>query len=95
MTDLNSNSFNMDEPREIGRPTRYAFWMTSSQERLFDVVANLRCVTSLKRTGPKRAHVHISDNYDADEAWHYIRTELHEESQYVHLDQIWEDALWL
>jgi hypothetical protein len=39
--------------------------------------------------------VDIKNEYDPDEAWHYIRTELEDEANYVHLDKIWEDALWL
>jgi hypothetical protein len=43
----------------------------------------------------QRALVDIKNEYDPDEAWHYIRTELEEEANYVQLDKIWEDALWL
>lgn len=90
--------FKMTEPREnrSNRDTRYSFWLMTSEIHLFDFVKTLTCVASVRKLGESRGLIAIRDEYDADEAWHYIRSELEEESQYVPLDKIWEDALmWL
>ena len=88
--------FEMDEPRRIGLNTEFGFWLTTEYEALLEIVAALKCVTSVLEVEDGRSLVEISDEHDADEAWHWIRTELEEESQYVKLDKIWEDAIsWL
>jgi hypothetical protein len=95
MTNLENSKFSMSEPRPIGTRARFAFWLETRQSRLIDFVASLHCVSVVHRESEKRAMVEIKDDYDADEAWHHIRTELEEESNYVILDKMWEDALWL
>ena len=42
---------------------------------------------------PLRVLVTIKDSFDADEAWHWIYSELDEEARYVRLDSIWDDAI--
>ena len=85
----------MSEPRLIGTRTRFAFWLTASEERFFQVARDVNCVVAVSEPAQNRALVEISNDHDPDEAWHWIRTHLEEESQVVRLDKIWEDALWL
>ncbi len=90
------DKFKMSEPREIGINSRYAFWLTTADKHLLEFTRSLACVTAVNETDGNRALVDISDAHDADEAWHWIRTELEEEARVVKLDKIWEDALmWL
>lgn len=95
MPDCENEHFKMSEPQEIDTVNRYGFWLTAFETRFFDVTRSLRCVSSVSAPDDNRALVEISNDHDPDEAWHWIRTELEEESQAVKLDKIWEDALWL
>lgn len=89
-------SFSMTEPADHQTSTRYAFWLKTEETRLFRFVRSLLCVADVQKVTVNTALIGIKDEYDADEAWHYIRTEIEEEASYVHLDKIWEDALmWL
>jgi hypothetical protein len=88
--------FTMEEPREIGLRTHYAFWLTTSEKRLIRAVREAGCVARLMRSKDGRILVEIRDEFDPDEAWHYIRAAVEEAAQYVELDDIWEDAMkWL
>ncbi len=42
---------------------------------------------------PLRVLVAVNDDFDADEAWHWIYQELDDEARFVQLDSIWEDAI--
>jgi hypothetical protein len=96
MSKFENEKFSMTEPQTIGKHTRYAFWLTASEERFFEVARSLRCVASVSEPEENRALIEIHNDHDPDEAWHWIRTELEEESQFVKLDKIWEDAIsWL
>ena len=96
MSKFENEKFSMTEPQAIGKRTRYAFWLTASEDRFFEVVRSLRCVASVSEPEGNRALIEIHNDHDPDEAWHWIRTELEEESQFVKLDKIWEDAIsWL
>jgi hypothetical protein len=89
-------NFDLSEPaRHADAPTLYACWLETQIERLFGVVAQIPCVASVKRRHKHRALVAISDSFDADEAWHIIRTELEYEAQYVELDDLWDNAFLL
>ncbi|HLV33516.1 MAG TPA: hypothetical protein VKY59_00320 [Spirillospora sp.] len=91
-----NDKFSMTEPQAIGTRAHYAFWLTAIEDRFFDVVRTMRCVVSVSEPENNRVLVEISNDHDADEAWHWIRAELEEESRYVKLDKIWEDAIsWL
>jgi len=95
MSDEDSG-FSMSEPAEHGGRTEYAFWLETKETRLFRFMRTLVCVASVKMVSKDKALVAIKDIYDADEAWHYIRTEVEGEARFVTLDQIWEDAMkWL
>jgi len=95
-SESSQDKFTMDEPKEIGVGTRYAFWLTTMDQELFDFVRELICVASVTDSSAGRALIAIKDSYDADEEWHWIRMLLEEEVQFVKLDKIWEDALaWL
>ncbi|MBZ0301216.1 MAG: hypothetical protein K8J31_15820 [Anaerolineae bacterium] len=88
--------FSMTEPQAIGTRSRYAFWLTASEDRFFDIARSMRCVVFVSEPDNHRSLVEISNEHDPDEAWHWIRTELEEESQDIRLDKIWEDAIsWL
>ncbi len=91
-----TEKFLMDEPREIGIHSRYAFWLTTVDGHLLEFAKSLTCVTAVNQTDKGRALIDISDEHDVDEAWHWIRTELEDESHMICLDKIWEDAMmWL
>ncbi len=91
-----NEKFSMSEPQAIGIQTRYGFWLTSTEDRFFEITRNMRCVASVSKPDNNRALVEINNDHDPDEAWHWIRTELEEESRVVKLDKIWEDAIaWL
>ena len=91
-----SKKFKMSPPGEHGGPTRYAFWLQTEQAHLFRYVEALICVQTVTMKADTRGLVSIKDDYDADEAWHYIRTEMEGEANVVPLDKIWEDAMaWL
>ncbi len=85
----------MSEPAVLGTATRYAFYLNTRTTRLFRFTAELICVADVELLAPERACVSIHDAFDADEAWHFIRSELETESQFTDLDSLWEDALWL
>ena len=96
MNKFENDKFSMTEPQPIGTHTRFAFWLTTAEGRFFDVARDMGCVAFISEPKDNRALVEISNDHDPDEAWHWIRTELEEESQYVKLDKIWEDAIsWL
>jgi hypothetical protein len=94
---MGNDIFKMTEPRAQGITTRYAFWLNTERSHLFYFVQSLICVAQVDIVDEAGHHalVDIKDEYDADEAWHYIRTELEEEARTVNLDKFWEDALWL
>lgn len=87
--------FNLSEPQPIGINTRFACWLTSSEERYFRAILRVGCVASVSEPQNNRALVEIRNDHDPDEAWHWVRTELEETSRRVILDPIWEEALWL
>ena len=87
--------FSLGEPQPIGINTRYAFWLTASEERYFRAIRRVGCVASVSTPQDNRALVEIRNDHDPDEAWHWVRTELEETRRHVVLDPIWEDALWL
>lgn len=95
MANCENELFSLSEPQEIGERSRYAFWLTAGEARFFDVARSVGCVIAVSRPRDNRALVEISNDHDPDEAWHWVRTELEEESLVVKLDKIWEDALWL
>lgn len=96
MSEFENEKFSMTEPQAIGKQARYAFWLTASEDRFFDITRGLRCVISVSDPEDNRALVEIHNDHDPDEAWHWIRKELEEESRFVKLDKIWEDAIsWL
>jgi hypothetical protein len=95
MAQPENEKFSMSEPQAIGKRTRFAFWLTATEERFFAVARQMNCVAFVDEPQHNRALVEISNDHDPDEAWHWIRTELEEESRVVELDQIWKDALWL
>jgi len=95
MSDEDSG-FRMSEPAEHVGKTQYAFWLQTEETRLFRFMRTLVCVESVKMVNKGKALVAIKDIYDPDEAWHYIRTQMEGEAQFVVLDKIWEDAMkWL
>jgi len=91
-----NKQFEMDEPRPIGLNTEYGFWLTTEYEELLEIVAAIRCVASVLEVEDGRSLVEIRDEHDADEAWHWIRSELEAEVQFIELDPIWDEAFkWL
>ena len=95
MSDSGSPAFVLGEPQAIGINTRYACWLTSSEDRFFKAILRVGCVASVSAPQDNRALVEIHNDHDPDEAWHWVRTELEETSRRVILDPIWEEALWL
>ncbi len=95
MSEGGAPAFVLGEPQPIGINTRYACWLTSSEERFFKAILRVGCVASVSAPHDNRALVEIRNDHDPDEAWHWVRTELEETSRRVILDPIWEEALWL
>jgi len=99
MSKPDNDHFTMSEPEELGTHSKYAFWLTTTEDHLITFMGTLPCVchvTDANEDEPRRVLVSIEDSFDADEAWHWIRTEMEQEVNVVHLDQIWEDAMkWL
>jgi hypothetical protein len=96
MSHFENEKFSMTEPSVMQPGAPYAFWLTAAEERFFEVARGMRCVLRVSQPENNRALVEIHSEHDPDEAWHWIRTELEEESQQIHLDKIWEDAIsWL
>lgn len=91
----NPSDFELTEPQPHDGRTRFVCTLNTRNERLFDYIASLLPVAHVKRQSKESALVAIKDTYDADETWHYLRTELEKESNYVDLDDIWNDALYL
>lgn len=96
------HKFSMTEPGEYGHVTRFAFWFTTVEPYLLDILQDFPCVDGLElspfsdHVAGYRALVDISDGCDPDEAWHWIRTDLEEEVTTVRLDSIWHEAIkWL
>ncbi len=89
------DKFTMTEPVEIGYE-RYAFRFSTSETDLIDFVSTLACVqhvTLLDEGGT--ALVEIDNEFDPDEAWHWVRTELEDELA-AQLDDIWYEAVkWI
>lgn len=86
--------FTLTEPREYNKGTQFAFWLVTSESRLFAFTESLICVHSIARSKDGlRALINIADEYDADEAWHWVRSELEDEANIVQLDKMWMDAL--
>jgi len=92
---MEHRKFTMSEPQKHDTVTTYAFSLTATDDRLAKFVEGLICVAAVDRVDTQRVLVSIYDEYDADEAWHYIRTELESEAQLIFLDQTLEDARWL
>ena len=92
---MSDDKFTMSEPKAYRGPTRYAFWLTTTERSLVTFTEHLKCVKAVSTSDddPVRVLVHIDDSFDADEAWHWIRTELEHEANYIRLDSIWEDAM--
>ena len=89
-------SFEMGEPAPIGLNTEFAFWLTAEDDILLERVASLNCVASVLEVEDGRSLVEINEDHDPDEAWHWIRSELEAEVQFVELDPLWEEAMkWL
>ena len=84
----------MTVPKPYGTQS-YAFWLRTEKAHLFDFIKTLRPVRQIQQRGEQRALIILKGDYDADEAWHFIHTELEREANYVELDDIWNDALWL
>ncbi|RMG73420.1 MAG: hypothetical protein D6711_10935 [Chloroflexi bacterium] len=90
-----SPNFKMTKPMKLGIHDKYTFWLETNQPYLFDYVKTFICVDAVTGLNNTRRLVSIKDEYDADEAWHYIFTELECESSTVVLDEIWENFIRL
>ena len=89
------DKFSMTEPVEIGHE-RYAFHFSTSEADLIDFVSTLACVQNVTLLEEGRtALVEIDNEFDPDEAWHWVRTELEDELA-TQLDDIWYEAVkWI
>ncbi|NJL54706.1 hypothetical protein HC928_05550 [bacterium] len=95
---MDNAHFTMTEPGPIGKTAQFGFWFTTADLRLIDFIDSLPCVVNLERSDRDDAPmlVDIGDAYDPDEAWHWIRTDLEDDANAVHLDSIWHEAVkWL
>lgn len=89
------DKFTMTEPVEVEHG-RYAFRFSTSETDLIDFVSTLACVrniTLLDKDGA--ALVELDNEFDPDEAWHWVRTEIEDELA-TQLDDIWYEAVkWI
>lgn len=94
--ETSEDKFTMTEPVEIAH-NQFAFWFMCAQADLLDFVGTLACVSRLEPLDDGLAALVLLDNeFDPDEAWHWVRTELEEEINTVRLDSIWHDAVkWI
>ena len=91
----NDSKFIMTEPFEIGREC-FIFRFQTSEPDLIDFVSTLACVRNVTILDDGReALIEIDNEFDPDEAWHWIRTELEDELS-LQLDDIWYEAVkWI
>lgn len=92
--------FDMGEPFAIeGWGERFAFRFSASEPYLIEFVRSLACVADVYDVHPmddeERCLVEIDNEFDPDEAWHWIRTELEDEVNNSGLDALWREAIWL
>jgi hypothetical protein len=88
--------FSIDEPRPVAMHTLYGCWLTTERADLIEVLAELTCVAAVLEIEDNRYLVEISDDHDADEAWHWMRSALEDAVTNVELDPIWEEAMkWI
>ncbi len=97
MENSDKRRFEMTEPvySRVFDGAYYVFTLVTDNVHLIDCMANYLCVASVKRINDLSLLVGIKTTYDADEAWHFIRSEMEKEAELIYLDKIWEDALWL
>lgn len=95
--DLTDPKFDMSEPYTLdGWGERFAFWLTVNEPYLVEFVRSLICVTDLREIeNDERLLVELDNEFDPDEAWHWIRTELEDEVNNSGLDSLWREAIWL
>ncbi|MBC6937464.1 MAG: hypothetical protein DWB42_16740 [Chloroflexi bacterium] len=92
--DQSEQRFAMTEPVEIAY-NRYAFRFSTPETDLINFVGTLACVAGITPL-ENGALVEIDNEFDPDEAWHWVRTELEEEINAIHLDDIWYSAIqWI
>ncbi|GEM_PF-1439230 len=95
--DITDPKFDMSEPYALdGWGERFAFWLTVSEPYLVEFIRSLICVVDLREIeNEERILVEMDNEFDPDEAWHWIRTELEDEVNNSGLDSLWREAIWL
>ena len=92
-------ALNPDAPIE-----HFAFWFSTNVPYLIEFVRAQPCVRDVREPADDADHqddlnahflVEIDNEFDPDEAWHWIRTDLEDEVNNSGLDAIWREAIWL
>lgn len=93
---VSDDRFSMTEPMEM-EPNRFFFQFSTSDQYLYEFLESIICIRSIAIAADgTSALVEIDNEFDPDEAWHWVRTELEEEINTVHLDNIWVEAIkWI
>lgn len=99
---IDNPNFTMTAPGDFGRTTEFGFWFTTGELYLLDFVEAMACVARVHSEESERDDipvlVDIGDEYDPDEAWHWIRKDLEEATtlRFIDRESVWADAIrWL
>lgn len=92
--------FDMSEPYALdGWGERFAFRLNVTEPYLLEFVRTLLCVSDVRdlieSDSDDWSLVEIDNEFDPDEAWHWVRTELEDEVNNSGLDAMWREAIWL
>jgi len=95
--ELTDPKFDMSEPYPLdGWGERFAFWLSVNEPYVVEFVRSLICVADLREADEdERVLVELDNEFDPDEAWHWIRTELEDEVNNSGLGALWREAIWL
>lgn len=90
--------FDMGEPYPLdGWGERFAFRLSVNEPYLIEFVRSLLCISDIRDMSDHDDWnlVEIDNEFDPDEAWHWVRTELEDEVNNSGLDALWREAIWL
>lgn len=93
--------FDMGEPFALNPDypiEHFAFWFSTNEPYLVEFVREQPCVRDVREStleDDDRFLVEIDNEFDPDEAWHWIRTDLEDEVNNSGLDALWREAIWL
>lgn len=92
--------FDMGEPFALTPDSlieHFGFWFSTNEPYLVEFMRAQPCVSDVRDPMDDTDHVliEIDNEFDPDEAWHWIRTDLEDEVNNSGLDALWREAIWL